>query len=211
MIFRIKICGVTTPQDALHAVSMGADAVGLNFFRGSKRCVTERTAREIAQAVGCERIVGVFVNELPETLVEICGRVGIRRVQLHGDETAEEAARIRLWRIKAVHALHSVDLEALERFPCEAFLLDSGGRDEYGGTGKTLSWESMPARFGRLEKPWALAGGLTPENVERAIAAAMPSGVDAASGVEYAPGRKDPEKVKAFIENAKAGFLHAKK
>ena len=210
-MFRIKICGATTPEDALYAVSMGADAVGLNFFRGSKRRVTEKNAREIARVVGCDKIVGVFVNEQPETLMEICGRVGIGRVQLHGDETAEDAARIPLWRIKAIHVERNIDMEALERFPCEALLLDSGGTGEYGGTGRTLSWESLPGRFGRLGKPWVLAGGLTPENVERAILAAGPFGVDVASGVESAPGRKDPVKVKTFIENAMAGFEYAEK
>ena len=211
-MFRIKICGVTTPEDALRAVSTGADTVGINFFSGSKRCVTEGVARQIVRAVGCARVVGLFVNEPPETLMEICGRVGIERVQLHGGETAEEAAKIRLWRIKVVHAEQPVDLDALERFPCEAFLLDAGGGSgEYGGTGRTLRWEALPGRFGRLGKPWALAGGLTPENVERAILAAKPFGVDTASGVEPAPGRKDPGKVEAFIENARAGFRHAEK
>lgn len=210
-MFRIKICGVTTQEDALHAVSMGADAVGVNFFRGSKRCVTEETAREIVRVVGCARVVGVFVNEPPEALMEICERTGVVRVQLHGDETAEEAAKIRLWRIKVVHAEQSVDLDALERFPCDAFLLDAGGSGEYGGTGRTLRWEAIPDRFERLGKPWALAGGLTPENVERAILTARPFGVDTASGVESAPGRKDAGKVETFIKNARAGFRNAEK
>ncbi|MCL2102684.1 MAG: phosphoribosylanthranilate isomerase [Syntrophorhabdaceae bacterium] len=210
-MFRIKICGVTAPEDALHAVHVGADAVGLNFFRGSKRRVTVEAARRIVQAVGSDRVVGVFVNESPETLMEICDRAGIKRVQLHGDETASDAARIRLWRIKAVHAEQPVELDALEKFPCEAFLLDAGGAGEYGGTGRTLRWEAIPLRFGCLGKPWALAGGLTPENVEKAISAARPFGVDTASGVESEPGRKDQGKVEAFIENARAGFRNAEK
>jgi phosphoribosylanthranilate isomerase len=114
-----------------------------------------------------------------------------------------------MWRMKAVHAERPADLEALEGYPCEAFLLDAGGAGAYGGTGRTLPWEELPARFGRLGKPWALAGGLTAANVERAILAARPFGVDTASGVESAPGRKDPRKVEAFIENAKAGFRRA--
>jgi phosphoribosylanthranilate isomerase len=209
-MFRIKICGVTTPEDALHAVSSGADAVGLNFFRGSRRCVADEVAREIVRAVGARAwVVGVFVNAPPEAVMEICGRAGIGRVQLHGDETAGDAARVRLWRMKAVHAGGTVDIEALDRYPCEAFLLDAGGSGEYGGTGRTLPWDRLHERFGRLGKPWALAGGLTPENVERAILAARPFGVDTASGVESAPGRKDPRKVEAFIENAAAGFRRA--
>ena len=211
-MFRIKICGVTTAADALHAVSRGADAVGLNFFRGSKRFVPEEAAREIVRAVGSRaEVVAVFVNETPEAVADLCGRLGIVRVQLHGDETAGDAARIKLWRMKAVHAAGPVDFEALKGYPCEAFLLDAGGAGEYGGTGRTLPWEGLSARFAGLGKPWVLAGGLTPENVERAIAAAKPFGVDTASGVESAPGRKDPEKVTAFIENAKAGFRRAER
>ena len=211
-MFRIKICGVTVPEDAEHAVSCGADAIGLNFFRGSKRFVTEDAAREILRAAGPRaEAVGVFVNEPPGEVAALCARLGIRRVQLHGDETAEDAARIGLWRMKAVQVLGDVDVEALRAFPCEAFLLDAGGAGEYGGTGRALPWERLSGRFGRLGKPWVLAGGLTPENVGRAIAAAKPYGVDTASGVESAPGRKDPKKVKAFIENARAGFRRAEK
>jgi phosphoribosylanthranilate isomerase len=209
-MFRIKICGLTSAADAVHAVWCGADAIGLNFYRGSRRFVTEEIAREIVEAVGSRAaVVGVFVNEPPEGIAAICGRLGVGRVQLHGDETAEEAARIGLWRMKAVHAAFPADIDALRSYPCEAFLLDAGGAGEYGGTGKELPWERLPGRFGRLEKPWLLAGGLTPENVERAIVAAGPFGVDVASGVESLPGKKDPSKVAAFIENAKAGFRRA--
>ncbi len=211
-MFRIKICGVTTAADASFAVSCGADAVGLNFYRGSKRYVPEGSAREIVRAVGSRaEVVAVFVNESPEAVAALCGRLGIRRVQLHGDESAVDAARIGLWRMKAVHMEVPVDFEALAGYPCEAFLLDAGGPGEYGGTGRTLPWEGMSKRFAGLGKPWVLAGGLTPENVERAIATAKPSGVDTASGVESAPGRKDPDKVRAFIENAREGFRRAQR
>lgn len=209
-MFRIKICGVTTAADASFAVSCGADAIGINCYRGSRRYVPEGSARDIVRAVGSRaEIVAVFVDESPEKVVGLCGRLGIRRVQLHGDEPAGDAARIGLWRIKAVHAEAPVDFDALAAYPCEAFLVDAGGPGDYGGTGRTLPWEGMSERFARLGKPWILAGGLTPENVGRAIAAAKPYGVDTASGVETAPGRKDPDKVRAFIENARAGFGHA--
>jgi phosphoribosylanthranilate isomerase len=218
-MFRIKICGVTTVADARHALECGADAIGLNFFRGSRRFVTEDSAREIMAAVGPRTaVVGVFVNEPPGALAALCGRLGIRRVQLHGNEPAVDAARIGLWRMKAVQAAGPVDLEGLRAYPCEAFLMDSGGPGEYGGTGKELPWEELAERFtGVLSspgaplkgKPWALAGGLNPGNVERAIVSAGPHGVDVASGVESSPGRKDPAKVAAFIENARAGFRHA--
>ena len=218
-MFRVKICGVTTPGDATHAVACGADAVGVNFFRGSRRFVDEGAAREIVRAIGNRaEVVGVFVNSPPEAIVALCGRLGITRVQLHGDEPAEVARRIPLWRIKAIHAGGRVDLAGLPEYPCEALLVDAGRPGDYGGTARELPWESLRDRFGELlawpgapgpGTAWALAGGLTPENVERAIAVARPFAVDVATGVESAPGKKDPGKVAAFVERAKRGLLLA--
>lgn len=215
-MFRIKICGVTRPEDAAHAVACGAEAIGINFFPGSPRYVPEVVAREIVVAVADRaEVVGVFVNEDPGTIVALCRRLGIRRVQLHGDEPPGDASRIPLWRMRAVHADRTPDLPALLAYPCEAFLFDAGGKGAYGGTGRELSWGELAERFpgvvgargtGGARKPWFLAGGLTPGNVVRAIVAARPFGVDVASGVESSPGRKDPEKVKTFIERAKEGF-----
>jgi len=215
-MFRIKICGVTRPEDAAHAVACGAEAIGINFFPGSPRFVPAAVAREIIAAVADRaEVVGVFVNESPGTIVTLCGRLGIRRVQLHGDESSGDASRIPLWRMKAVHADRTPDLPALLAYPCEAFLFDAGGKGAYGGTGRELAWGELGERFpgiagergsGGARKPWFLAGGLTPSNVERAILAARPFGVDVASGVESSPGRKDPDMVKTFIERANAGF-----
>ncbi|OIP33750.1 MAG: hypothetical protein AUK27_09730 [Deltaproteobacteria bacterium CG2_30_66_27] len=215
-MFRVKICGVTRTEDAAHAVACGAEAIGINFFPGSQRFVREEEAREIVKAVaGRAEVVGVFVNAAPGKIVELCGRLGIHRVQLHGDEPPGDASRIPLWRMKAVHADRTPDLPALLAYPCEAFLFDAGGTGAYGGTGRELAWGELGGRFpglagrcgrGGARKPWLLAGGLTPENVERAILAARPFGVDVASGVESSPGRKDPWKVKTFIERANAGF-----
>lgn len=212
-MFRIKICGVTRPEDAAYAVGCGADAIGINFFRGSPRFVSTVAAREIVRSVtGRAEIVGVFVDEPPESIVALCGQLGIRRVQLHGGEPPGDAFRIPLWRMKAVHALETPDLPALLAYPCEAFLFDAGEKGTYGGTGRTLAWGTLAERFQGLVggdgsgRPWALAGGLTPENVERAIIEARPFGVDVASGVESSPGKKDKGKVSSFIERAKSGF-----
>jgi phosphoribosylanthranilate isomerase len=212
---------VTRPEDAAHAAACGAEAIGINFFSGSPRFVSAPLAREIVEAVtGRAEIVGVFVNASPETILALCGRLGIRRVQLHGDEPPGDASRIPLWRMKAVHADRTPDLPALLAYPCEAFLFDAGGKGAYGGTGRELAWGELAERFpgvadarnpGGARKPWLLAGGLTPENVERAIIAARPFGVDVASGVESSPGRKDREKVKSFIERANAGFRIAER
>ena len=215
-MFRIKICGVTRPEDAAHAVACGADAIGINFFAGSPRFVAEELAREIVGAVADRaEVVAVFVNESPASIVSLCGTLGIRRVQLHGDEPPGDASRIPFWRMRVVHADGAPDLPALLAYPCEAFLFDAGGRGAYGGTGRELAWRELAGRFpgiagglgaGGARKPWLLAGGLTPSNVERAILEARPFGVDVASGVESSPGRKDRDKVKSFIERAKAGF-----
>lgn len=215
-MFRIKICGVTRPEDAAHAVACGADAIGINFFPGSPRFVPADLAREIVEAVADRaEVVGVFVNEPPGAIVSLCGTLGIRKVQLHGDEPPGDASRIPLWRMRAVHADRAPDLPALLAYPCEAFLFDAGGKEAYGGTGRELAWRELAGRFpgiagvrgaGNAGKPWLLAGGLTPSNVERAIHEARPFGVDVASGVESSPGRKDRDKVKSFIERAKAGL-----
>lgn len=216
-MFRIKICGVTEPRDAVLAVEAGADAVGINFYRGSPRFVAPADASAIAGAVaGRALVVGVFVNEDPDVILAVCREAGLAAVQLSGDEPAADAAKITLPRIKAVRPRPGGGLDSIGDYPCEAFLVDAGGPGQYGGTGRTLEWGALdPANrqagnaAGRSllhGRPWILAGGLTPDNVAAAIRAARPAGVDTASGVEYAPGKKDPGKVRKFIMNAREGF-----
>jgi len=152
-------------------VACGAEAIGINFFPGSPRFVTENAAREIVAAVSDRaEIVGVFVNEAPETIVALCGRVGIRRVQLHGDEPPEDASRIPLWRMKAVHADRSTDLPALIAYPCDAFPLRRRREGRLRRDGRELAWGELGKRFPGVagsgarkarESPWLLAGGLT--------------------------------------------------
>src|SRR3989304_3526380 len=120
-MFRIKICGVTRPEDAAYAVGCGAEAVGVNFFRGAPRFVPAAPARAVVGADGADA-VGVFVNEPPEAIVALCGRLGIRRVQLHGDEPPGDASRIPLWRMKAVPARETADLPQPLAHPCDASL-----------------------------------------------------------------------------------------
>src|SRR5512145_678471 len=205
-MFRIKICGVTRVEDARIAAESGADAVGVNFFPGSRRYVPPGAAGAIVRAVreGGASPVGVFVNERPEVVEAVCRDLGIAVVQLSGDEPPEEAARLPFRRIKAVRIEAGFDVGALGEYPCEAFLLDAGGAGDFGGTGRALDWARIPGV--RIPKAWMLAGGLTPGNVRAAIRAAHPGGVDVASGVERLPGRKAAEKVKLFIKNALEGF-----
>ncbi|MGE5699492.1 MAG: phosphoribosylanthranilate isomerase [Deltaproteobacteria bacterium] len=204
-MFKIKICGITSAEDASMAASFGADAIGINFYKGSRRYVPASEAAPIVAAVKGKAVpVAVFVNELPEAIEEVCRRLRIEVVQLSGHEPPAVAMRLKIKRIKAVHVRDGSELVSYGRYPCEAFLLDAAVPGEYGGTGKALDWE----KIGRMApgKPWILAGGLTAGNVAAAIRAARPHAVDVASGVETVPGRKDPMKVKSFINNAKEGF-----
>ncbi len=205
-MFRIKICGVTNAEDAAFAAASGADAVGVNFFAGSRRYVPPGGAAPIVRAVrdGGATPVAVFVNERPEAVDAICRELGIEVVQLSGNEPPDGAARLPFRRIKAVRIGPGFDAAALRDYPCDAFLLDAGGPDEFGGTGRTLDWAAIPGAS--VPRVWMLAGGLTPENVGTAIRLARPGGVDVASGVEDRPGHKEPKKVKLFIKNAKEGF-----
>lgn len=218
-MFRIKVCGVTSAEDASLAVEAGADAVGINFFRGSTRYVPPLSAAPIVEAVrGRAAAVAVFVNETPERIAEICGELGIGVVQLSGHEPADSAARIRLPVIKAVHMVGGSGIETFRNYPCRSFLLDAAISGKYGGTGTSLDWGDLGrtiggphVRFGNdglssPGRPWMLAGGLTPGNVTEAIMTARPFGVDVASGVEAAPGKKDRGKMKDFVDNAKEGF-----
>lgn len=204
-MFRIKICGVTSAEDAAMAAALGAEAVGINFYRGSRRYVAVREAAPIIAAVRGKAVpVGVFVNELPEIIAEVCRELGIEVVQLSGREPPAVARLLPFRRIKAVHVRDGSEIAAYAKYPCEAFLLDAAVPGEYGGTGKTLEWADLATA--RPGKPWILAGGLTADNVANAIRLARPDGVDVAGGVEIHPGKKDPGKVRSFIHNAKEEF-----
>lgn len=221
-MFRIKVCGVTSPEDALLAVEAGADAVGINFFRGSTRYVPPPLAPPIVEALGRKATaVAVFVNETPETIAAVCRDLKIGVVQMSGHESADSLARIRVPVIKAVHLEAVEGLEGFRDYPCEAFLLDAAVAGKYGGTGRPLDWEALGRTLGGPflrggdgesegpGKPWMLAGGLTPGNVAEAIRLARPFGVDVASGVETIPGKKDPGRMREFVDRAKEGFVIA--
>jgi phosphoribosylanthranilate isomerase len=218
-MFRIKVCGVTSPEDAVLAIEAGSDAVGINFYRGSPRFVSPSSAKPIVETVrGRATAVAVFVDETPEKVAAVCKELGIGIVQLSGREPAKGVARIRIPVIKAVHMERGSVLDSFRDYPCRAFLLDAAVPGKFGGTGIPLDWGDLGRtiggpiiRFGgdgssSPDRPWMLAGGLTPGNVTEAIRSARPFGVDVASGVEARPGKKDPEKMKAFVKNAREGF-----
>lgn len=208
--FRIKICGITNARDAALAASLGADAIGINFYKGSSRHVPVSEAAPIVAAVrGKATPVGVFVNELPEKIEEICRLLHIEVVQLSGHEPPAVASRLKFLRIKAIHVHDGTEMYRHRNYPCDLFLLDASVPGEFGGTGKLLDWGKIATM--KPGKPWLLAGGLNPGNVAEAISVTRPDGVDVASGVEAAAGKKDPNMLKSFIKNAKDAFINVRK
>ncbi|MBX3433538.1 MAG: phosphoribosylanthranilate isomerase [Pirellulales bacterium] len=214
-MFRIKICGVTTVADARVAVDAGADAIGLNFYPRSSRCVSLEQAREIAVAVGADAlVVGVFVNESPQAIANVAAEVGLHALQLHGDEPAPSLAALPSLPLVRARRMGdgglaelAADLAACRaagRVPA-ALLVDAPAvAGQYGGGGEPFAWERIADRGEEFAGvPVILAGGLRPENVAQAVLAARPDGVDVASGVESSPGRKNAELVRQFIETAR--------
>lgn len=200
----IKICGITSVADAHMAVSAGATAIGLNFFRESKRYIDIETAQAIADSVrGSVAIVGVFVNEPMEKVKSIASTVKLTFCQFHGDESPEYVNSFPN-AIKTFRVNDSLRNIYFDDYRCSSFLLDTYSETEYGGTGKTFHWlmAKEANEFGKI----IIAGGLTDGNVRQAIETAQPWGVDVSSGVEREPGKKDKELVERFVNNAKEVF-----
>jgi phosphoribosylanthranilate isomerase len=201
-VARVKICGVTTVEDAELCVDAGADAVGFNFYSRSPRCVDSDTARQLVAALaGRALAVGVFVDASFEQISEIKERTGIACVQLHGDEPPELLARLLPHAYKAIRVRDASSLAQARRFGGDHVLLDAYVPDMPGGTGARFDW-ALAAELAH-ERKVTLAGGLEPGNVAAAVARVQPFCVDVASGVESAPGRKDPGKVREFMRVAK--------
>lgn len=194
---RIKICGITHPDDAEAAVSAGADLIGLNFVPGSPRCLDIATAEAIAERVaGQVDRVAVFRDAAPDEIERVLRRVEFERIQFHGSETEEEVEEVDLPVIKAIQG---ADVAAAEQYPGTILLLDHP--TEGGGRGKTWNW-SEAAGLIEMGVDAILAGGLDPDNVPEALASLgdlLPWGVDVATGVEGEGGRKDPEKMARFV------------
>ena len=196
---RVKICGITRPEDALCARDAGAWAIGLNFFSGSPRCVTPARAAAIAAAVPQLTRVGVFVNEPRERVAAIAAETGLDALQFHGDENPAYCRDWSLPVVKAIRVRDETSVAAARAFDVAFLLVDAWAPDQYGGSGRTFAWDLLaPLDRDRL----ILAGGLDPGNVAAAVRAVRPFAVDVASGVESAPGIKDPEKVRRFVDHA---------
>ncbi|AMV24750.1 N-(5'-phosphoribosyl)anthranilate isomerase [Gemmata sp. SH-PL17] len=207
---RIKICGVTTPEAARGAAEAGADAVGLNFYPQSPRFVTPAQAGAIVRALPAFTTpVGVFVGMPVRQVCAVAFQLGLRGVQTYDDQPPDADtfpfAHVPAFRVKdqagLEHVRRFVDTaRALNRAPA-AVLIDSHVPGQMGGTGHVAPWDLLKGFD--VGVPIILAGGLTPENVADAIAVVRPWGVDVASGVESAPGVKDPDKVALFVKNVR--------
>ncbi len=216
-MFRVKICGVTCEEDAILCADAGADAIGLNFYQASPRCIDVSAAKRIsAQLPPSVAKVGVFVNMPLDEVATVFDAAGLDFVQLHGDEKPDAIAKlggrpaIKAFRCKNGGA------EQISAFLRECFdlgvqpaavLIDAFVPGSYGGTGVVVDWRFVAQLRREMEElPMILAGGITPENVAQAILIAKPSAIDTASGVESAPGKKDPDLLRAFVENARYAF-----
>ena len=201
---RVKICGITDPDDARDAALLGADAIGLNFYERSPRCIdATRAARIIERLPTFVTAIGVFVNHPdPQGLEDLAVSLGLHAVQLHGNETPDYCSMIQKVKvIKAFRVDANFRVESLRAYGSQVFLLDSGSGTQFGGTGNVFDWSQA---FGANAFGWiVLAGGLNPENVSEAITTLHPYAVDVSSGVESSPGRKDYEKMRRFIESVR--------
>jgi phosphoribosylanthranilate isomerase len=196
---RVKICGITRPEDALAAVKHGADAIGLVFYPPSPRNVSIEVAAEIVAALPpFVSKVGLFVNAPPQDIESVLKQVNLDCLQFHGDETAAECAQINMPYYKAIRVKEDTNLlqYALTYAQASALLLDAYSEAAVGGTGLVFDWSLIPSHLG---KPVILAGGLTSANVAKAIAKVQPYAVDVSGGVEISKGIKDENKIASFM------------
>lgn len=209
---RVKICGITSLEDAQAAIEAGADLLGFNFYSKSPRYVSPEVASAIVERIRSGNrmptLIGVFVNSSLEEVLSILRTVNLDLAQLHGDESPEFLAQLHERSFKALRPVSAEDAEtdAARYAPHGStepvLLIDAYRKDQYGGTGQVGDWSTV-AKLAR-RYPILLAGGLTPENVAEAIRQVKPWGVDTASGVEVSPRKKDAAKMRAFVQATKS-------
>lgn len=202
---RVKICGITNVEDALYALEEGADAIGF-VFASSPRQISEDQAEAIRKKLPpFVPTVGVFVDPDPQSARGIFKQVGLDFIQLHGGEESRFLRETGLNPQKLIYTVSVAteeDLKAIESISAATVLLDTKVAGKAGGTGETFDW-NIAGKAKAFGKPIVLAGGLNPDNIEKAIEIASPQAVDVSSGVESEPGKKDPGKVREFIRRAK--------
>jgi phosphoribosylanthranilate isomerase len=197
---RVKICGITRIEDALSAVELGADAIGLVFYEASPRNVSIEQAKTIVDSLPpFVSKVGLFVNESPSHIEKILARVNLDILQFHGDESPEACERINIPYYKAIRVKDDTNLIQYAQLyqSAKALLVDTYTESAVGGTGMVFDWKLIPAN---ISKPLILAGGLTPVNVGLAIEQVHPYAVDVSGGVELSKGIKDAKKMAAFMQ-----------
>jgi phosphoribosylanthranilate isomerase len=212
----VKICGITNLDDARAAIAAGADLLGFNFYRPSPRFIEPSKVRKIIEALASEVIdrpvttIGVFVNEMtPDSVMQIVEESGVGGVQLHGDESIEFCHSLKLllndrFLIKVLRVTDTFAPNEVQRYDADAIMLDAFHDELRGGTGQIIDWAI--ARSARVLAPSLfLAGGLSAENVAQAIAQVRPYAVDACSSLEFSPGQKDAEQMKAFVQAVRNG------
>lgn len=206
---RVKICGITRPEDGAIAAELGVDAIGLVFYPPSPRFVDPETAQRIVATLPpLVTVVGLFVNAEPAAVRAVLSSIPLHLLQFHGDEGPEECAAFGLPYLKAVPMGAGAQVPDYEqRFAnASGLLLDSHGGQKMGGTGQGFDWTRIPAQ---RKKPLILAGGLHPGNIAEAIRQVRPYAVDVSSGVESAKGVKDAELMRAFLQGVYNSESHA--
>jgi len=203
---KVKICGITSLEDALTAVEAGADALGFVFYAASARHIYPEQAVEIIRNIPpFVQTVGLFVNEEHAIVNATADQCGLDIIQLHGEESPRYCSSIRRRVIKALRVKDISVLDALQQYRVSGYLLDTWSPLAHGGTGQTFNW-AIAAEAVQKGHRIILAGGLTPDNVAESIREVQPFGVDVSSGVESAPGSKDAAKIRRFVEQAKHAF-----
>lgn len=199
---KVKICGITNLEDAMIAVEAGADALGFVFYDKSPRCVEPGKAADIIRALPpFVAAVGLFVNADINFVNLAADSCRLDVVQLHGEETPDFCSRVGRRVIKVFRVRDAQSIAPIQDYRVAGYLLDAYSSGAYGGTGLSFNWEI--AKIAKKYGPVILAGGLTPDNIRQAVETVQPYAVDVSSGVEAAPGKKDPDKVRKFIDIAK--------
>ena len=195
---KIKICGITNIEDALLCEALGADALGFIFYKESKRYIAPPNAFEITKLLSPFTMkVGVFVNESSGNINQIASEIKLNTIQLLSVETSESTWKISLPIITSFRVDSNFDYGILEDYPNNYYLLDTYSKTEYGGTGKVFDWKKIPDKY---KSKIILAGGISIDNIEEIYTKVKPAAVDVSSSLESEPGKKDPEKVKAFFK-----------
>lgn len=203
----VKICGLTNLEDTLAALDFGADFLGFNFYSQSPRYLSYEKAKIIFEEIPPNiPKVGVFVNEDYENIIDLTQLLELDYIQFHGDEPPEFCNQMGHPWWKAIRLSSEDEIEKISAYECENILIDAYVKGQYGGTGTKPDWD-LAKRVKNLGKKIFLAGGLTPENVQLAVATVQPYAVDVASGVEFKPGKKDFIKMEEFIRRAKQSHL----